>query len=255
MVEKSGRKGEEIVLAGKNIWKKYGKLDVLRGVDIAVRRGETKVIIGPSGSGKSTLLRILGLLEPPTKGTVIFRGIDVYRSKTDLAKIRSKIGFVFQQPSLFRHLTALENVKLGLKLVLKMSDEEAEKRAREMLRLVRMEEWADYYPAQLSGGQQQRVGIARALAMNPDIILFDEPTASLDIELTWEVIEVMEDLARRGVTMLVVTHEIPFAREVADEICFMSDGVIQECAPPEEFLSNPRTPRARSFLRRLLGSI
>ncbi len=244
----------EVVLEGRDIWKRYGKLEVLRGVNIKVYKGETKVIIGPSGSGKSTLLRILGLLEPPTKGKVFFKGIDVYSGKHDLARIRSKIGFVFQQPSLFRHLTALENVKLGLKLVLKMSEEEAEKRAREMLRLVHLEEWADYYPAQLSGGQQQRVGIARALAMNPDIILFDEPTASLDIELTWEVIEVMEELARRGITMLVVTHEIPFAREVADEICFMSDGVIQECAPPEEFLSNPKTPRARAFLKRLLAT-
>ncbi|MET1101823.1 MAG: amino acid ABC transporter ATP-binding protein [Pyrodictiaceae archaeon] len=246
--------GEEVVLEGRNIWKRYGNLDVLRGVNIQVRRGETKVIIGPSGSGKSTLLRILGLLEPPTRGKIFFKGIDVYSSNVDLNKIRAKIGFVFQEPSLFRHLTALENVKLGLKLVLKMSDEEAEKKAMEMLKLVHLEEWADYYPAQLSGGQQQRVGIARALAMDPDIILFDEPTASLDIELTWEVIEVMEELARRGITMLVVTHEIPFAREVADEICFMSDGVIMECDTPENMLRNPKTPRARAFLRRLLLS-
>ena len=243
----------EAILEGRGIWKVYGKLEVLRGVDISIKRGETKVIIGPSGSGKSTLLRILGLLEEPTRGSVIFKGTDVYSAGVDLAKIRSRIGFVFQQPSLFRHLTALENVKLGLKLVLKMSEEEAERRAREMLRLVRLEEFADYYPAQLSGGQQQRVAIARALAMNPDILLLDEPTANLDIELTWEVIEVMEDLARKGITMLVVTHEIPFAREVADEICFMADGVIQECSDPETMLRNPKTPRAKAFLRRLLG--
>jgi polar amino acid transport system ATP-binding protein len=245
---------EEIVLEGRGSWKRYGSLDVLKGVDIKVRRGETKVIIGPSGSGKSTLLRILGLLEPPTKGEVYFRGQNVYASNLDLNKVRAKIGFVFQEPSLFRHLTALDNVKLGLKHVLKMSDEEAEKKAREMLRLVHLEEWADHYPAQLSGGQQQRVGIARALAMDPDIILFDEPTASLDIELTWEVIEVMEELAKRGITMLVVTHEIPFAREVADEICFMDEGVIKECDAPEVMLKNPKTPRARSFLKRLLES-
>lgn len=244
---------DEAILEGRGIWKVYGKLEVLRGVDISIKRGETKVIIGPSGSGKSTLLRILGLLEEPTRGSVIFKGTDVYSAGVDLAKIRSRIGFVFQQPSLFRHLTALENVKLGLKLVLKMSEEEAERRAREMLRLVRLEEFADYYPAQLSGGQQQRVAIARALAMNPDILLLDEPTANLDIELTWEVIEVMEDLARKGITMLVVTHEIPFAREVADEICFMADGVIQECSDPETMLRNPKTPRAKAFLRRLLG--
>ena len=243
----------EAILEGRGIWKVYGKLEVLRGVDISIKKGETKVIIGPSGSGKSTLLRILGLLEEPTRGSVIFKGTDVYSASVDLAKIRSRIGFVFQQPSLFRHLTALENVKLGLKLVLKMSEEEAERRAREMLRLVRLEEFADYYPAQLSGGQQQRVAIARALAMNPDILLLDEPTANLDIELTWEVIEVMEDLARKGITMLVVTHEIPFAREVADEICFMADGVIQECSDPETMLRNPKTPRAKAFLRRLLG--
>lgn len=243
----------EAILEGRGIWKVYGKLEVLRGVDISIKKGETKVIIGPSGSGKSTLLRILGLLEEPTRGSVIFKGTDVYSAGMDLAKIRSRIGFVFQQPSLFRHLTALENVKLGLKLVLKMSEEEAERRAREMLRLVRLEEFADYYPAQLSGGQQQRVAIARALAMNPDILLLDEPTANLDIELTWEVIEVMEDLARKGITMLVVTHEILFAREVADEICFMADGVIQECSDPETMLRNPRTPRAKAFLRRLLG--
>lgn len=243
----------EVVLEGIGIWKRYGKLEVLRGVNIQIRKGETKVIIGPSGSGKSTLLRILGLLEEPTKGTVKFRGIDVYSSNVNLAKLRSKIGFVFQQPSLFRHLTALDNVKLGLKLVLKMKEEEAERRALELLKLVRLEEFADYYPAQLSGGQQQRVAIARALSMNPDVLLLDEPTASLDIELTWEVIDVMEDLAKRGITMLVVTHEIPFAKEVADEICFMADGIIQECGHPETLLENPRTPRARAFLRRLLG--
>ncbi len=244
----------EIILEGKGLWKRYGSLDVLKGVDISVRKGETKVIIGPSGSGKSTLLRILGLLEPPTKGEIYFRGENVYAGNLNLNRIRAKIGFVFQEPSLFRHLTALGNVKLGLKHVLKMKDEEAEKKAMEMLRLVHLEEWADHYPAQLSGGQQQRVGIARALAMDPDIILFDEPTASLDIELTWEVIEVMEELARKGITMLVVTHEIPFAKEVADEICFMEEGLIKECAPPEIMLRNPKTPRARSFLKRLLGA-
>ncbi len=245
----------ETILEGQDIWKIYGSLEVLRGVNISIRRGQTKVIIGPSGSGKSTLLRILGLLEPPTRGRVVFKGRDVYSEGLDLAKIRSKIGFVFQQPSLFRHLTALENIKLGPKLVLGMSEKEAERRAREMLKLVHLEEFADYYPAQLSGGQQQRVAIARALAMNPDILLLDEPTANLDIELTWEVIEVMEELARKGITMLVVTHEIPFAREVADEICFISDGVIQECNEPEEMIRNPQTPRARIFLKRLLGEV
>ena len=243
----------EAVLEGRGIWKMYGRLEALKGVNIKIRKGETKVIIGPSGSGKSTLLRILGLLETPTRGKVYLDGIYVYGQKIDLNKARAKIGFVFQEPSLFHHLTALENVKLGLKYVLKMSDKEAENRAREMLRLVRLEDWGDHYPAQLSGGQQQRVGIARALAMDPEIILFDEPTASLDIELTWEVIDVMEVLARKGVTMLVVTHEIPFAKEVADEICFMKDGVIEECGSPQKMLTNPSSENAKAFLRRLLG--
>lgn len=242
----------EIIIEGRDIRKVYRNLEVLKGVNISVKKGETKVIIGPSGSGKSTLLRILGLLELPTEGKVFFRGDDVYNTDINLNEVRAKIGFVFQEPSLFRHLTALDNVRLGLKRVLKMDDIEAENKALETLKLVHLGEWADHYPAQLSGGQQQRVGIARALAMDPDIILFDEPTASLDIELTWEVIEVMEELARKGVTMLVVTHELPFAKEVADDICFMSEGAITECNSPGEFLKNPRTQRAKTFLKRLL---
>jgi len=243
----------EVVLEGRGIKKWYGKLQVLKGIDIKIEKGKTKVIIGPSGSGKSTLLRILGLLEPPTEGNVLFKGRDVYAEKLDLNKIRAKIGFVFQEPSLFRHLTALDNVKLGLRHVLKLSEEEARKKALETLRIVHLEEWKDHYPAQLSGGQQQRVGIARALAMDPEIILFDEPTASLDIELTWEVIDTMRELAERGITMLVVTHEISFAKEVADEIIFMDDGMILEEGPPEKVLMNPKSERAKVFLRRLLG--
>jgi polar amino acid transport system ATP-binding protein len=244
--------GKEKVLIGIDIHKRYGKLDVLRGVNIDIKKGETKVIIGPSGSGKSTLLRILGLLEPPTRGKVLFEGIDVYESNIDLNRLRAKIGFVFQEPSLFRHLTALGNVKLGLKHVLRLPDEEAEKKALETLRLVHLEEWAHHYPSQLSGGQQQRVGIARALAMDPDILLFDEPTASLDIELTWEVIDVMRELASKGITMLVVTHEIGFAREVADEIIFMDEGKIIESGKPDEILTTPKSRRAKEFLKRLL---
>ncbi len=245
----------EVVIETRGVKKQYGDLLVLKGIDFKIERGQTKVIIGPSGSGKSTFLRIVGLLEPPSEGKVFFEGQDVYGESLDLNMLRAKIGFVFQEPSLFRHLTALGNVKIGPKVVLKMSDEEAEKKAREVLRLVRLEEWADHYPAQLSGGQQQRVGIARALSMDPDIILFDEPTASLDIELTWEVIDVMKDLAKRGVTMLVVTHELGFAKEVADEILFMDNGVIIESGPPDELLRNPKTPRAREFLRRLLEGV
>jgi len=243
----------EVVLEGRGIKKWYGKLQVLKGINIKIEKGKTKVIIGPSGSGKSTLLRILGLLEPPTEGKVLFRGRDVYAEKLDLNKIRAKIGFVFQEPSLFRHLTAFDNVKLGLRHVLKLSEDEARRKALETLRIVHLEEWKDHYPAQLSGGQQQRVGIARALAMDPEIILFDEPTASLDIELTWEVIDTMKELAERGITMLVVTHEISFAKEVADEIIFMDDGLILEEGSPEKVLMNPRSERAKTFLRRLLG--
>jgi polar amino acid transport system ATP-binding protein len=244
--------GDPNVLTGINIHKKYGNLEVLRGVDISIKRGETKVIIGPSGSGKSTLLRILGLLEQPTSGRILFEDIDVYSSDVDLNKLRAKIGFVFQEPSLFRHLTALGNVELGLRHVLGLPEEEARKKAYEILRLVHLEEWADHYPSQLSGGQQQRVGIARALAMDPDILLFDEPTASLDIELTWEVIDVMKELAREGITMLVVTHEIGFAREVADEILFMDEGRIIESGRPDEILTSPQSRRAKEFLKRLL---
>ncbi len=243
------------VLEGLDVWKVYGKTVAVAGVTIGINKGETKVIIGPSGSGKSTLLRCLGLLERPTKGRILFEGTDVYASKLDLSKLRAKIGFVFQDPSLFRHLTALDNVKLGLRRVLGLSEDEARRKALEALRLVRMEEWADHYPAQLSGGQQQRVGIARAIAMDPDIIIFDEPTASLDIELKWEVIEVMRDLAKRGTTMLVATHELHFAREVADEIIFMDHGKIVEVAPPEEFFKRPKTERARRFMARLLGGV
>lgn len=244
--------GGDVVLACRNLSKVYGEVKAVRNVSLEIREGEIKVLFGPSGSGKSTLLRCLGLLETPTRGKVLFRGIDVYASKVDLSKLRARIGFVFQEPSLFRHLTALGNVMLGLRLVLKLPKEEAEKRALEALRAVRMEEWADYYPAQLSGGQQQRVGIARALAMNPEIILLDEPTANLDVELKWEVIDTLKDLARRGVTMLIATHEMGFAREVADEMMFMDRGEIIERGPPEHFFTNPTTERARRFMSRLL---
>lgn len=245
----------ENILTCKGLKKAYKNLMVLKGIDFAINKGETKVIIGPSGSGKSTFLRTLGLLEAPTEGKIFFENRSVYDENLDLNKIRAKIGFVFQEPSLFRHLTTLGNVKIGLKYVLHMNNNEADKRALDALKLVHLEDWTEYYPAQLSGGQQQRVGIARALAMDPDIILFDEPTASLDIELTWEVIDVMKELASRGITMLVVTHELGFAREVADEIHFMDNGKIIEKGKPSEILKNPKTERAKEFLKRLLEGI
>lgn len=241
------------VLACEGLWKVYGKVTAVKNVSLKVGKGETKVIFGPSGSGKSTLLRCLGLLEKPTKGKIFFKGMDVHNPKLDLNKIRAKIGFVFQDPSLFRHLTALGNVTLGLKHVLGMRESEAKKKAMEALRVVRMEDWANYYPAQLSGGQQQRVGIARAIAMDPDIVLFDEPTAALDVELKWEVIAAMKDLAERGTTMLVATHELRFAREVADEMMLMDHGEIIEVGTPEHFFTSPETERAKRFMARLLG--
>ncbi|MEM0079553.1 MAG: amino acid ABC transporter ATP-binding protein [Nitrososphaerota archaeon] len=241
------------VLECRDLTKIYGKVVAVKNVSLGIGKGQTKVIFGPSGSGKSTLLRCLGLLEKPTSGTIYFNGIDVYTTKQDLNKLRAKIGFVFQEPSLFRHLTALGNVVLGLKHVLGYSEDEARRKAMEALKLVKMEDWANYYPAQLSGGQQQRVGIARAIAMDPEIILFDEPTAALDVELKWEVISVMKDLADRGTTMLVATHELRFAKEVADEMIFMDQGEIIEIGTPEQFFRSPMTERARKFMAKLLG--
>jgi len=241
------------ILECRELMKAYGKVIAVNNVSLGIGRGETKVIFGPSGSGKSTLLRCLGLLEKPTKGSVYFNGVDVYVSKQDLNKLRARIGFVFQEPSLFRHLTALGNVMLGLKHVSGLSDAEARRKAYEALKLVRMEDWVNYYPAQLSGGQQQRVGIARAISMDPEVVLFDEPTAALDVELKWEVISVMKDLADRGTTMLVATHELRFAKEVADEMIFMDQGQVLEVGSPDHFFTSPNTERARKFMAKILG--
>jgi polar amino acid transport system ATP-binding protein len=241
------------ILECRDLTKVYGKVIAVNNVSLGIGRGETKVIFGPSGSGKSTLLRCLGLLEKPTRGSIYFNVVDVYASKQDLNKLRARIGFVFQDPSLFRHLTALGNVMLGLKHVLGLPDAEARRRAYEALRLVKMEDWANYYPAQLSGGQQQRVGIARAISMDPEVVLFDEPTAALDVELKWEVIAVMKDLADRGTTMLVATHELRFAREVADEMIFMDQGQIIEVGSPDHFFTSPNTERAKKFMAKILG--
>ncbi|MEM2469341.1 MAG: amino acid ABC transporter ATP-binding protein [Nitrososphaerota archaeon] len=241
------------ILECRNLTKIYGKVVAVNNVSIGIGKGETKVIFGPSGSGKSTLLRCLGLLEKPSSGSIYFNGLDVYATRQDLNKLRARIGFVFQDPSLFRHLTALGNIMLGLKHVIGLSESEARRKAYEALRLVKMEDWANYYPAQLSGGQQQRVGIARAIAMDPEVVLFDEPTAALDVELKWEVIAVMKDLADRGTTMLVATHELRFAKEVADEMIFMDQGQIIEIGSPEHFFTSPNTERAKKFMAKILG--
>lgn len=242
-----GAKMTNIVMECRNLWKIYKDVVAVRDVSLQIREGEIKLIFGPSGSGKSTLLRCLAMLTPPTKGDVFLRGECLTRPGVDLNKARARIGFVFQHIYLFHHLTALGNVELALRHVLKLPKEEARRRAMEALAEVKMEKWANYYPTQLSGGQQQRVGIARALARNPDIILLDEPTSALDPELTGEVIDTLRDLAKKGTTMLIVSHEMPFAREVADEMIFFDEGTIVETGTPEHFFTNPSSERAENL--------
>ncbi len=236
-----------------NLHKRFGNLYVLRGVNMEVEKGEVVVIIGPSGGGKSTLLKCINMLEPPTEGKIILDDIDLTAKGVDLNKIRQRIGIVFQQFNLFSHLTALENITLPLRIVKKVPKEEAEKIAIKYLKKVGLEEeFASYYPHQLSGGQQQRVAIARALAMNPELMLFDEVTSALDPERVKEVLNVMEELAREGMTMIVVTHEMGFAKEVGDRVIFMDGGVIVEEGKPEEIFTAPKHPRTRQFLSMIL---
>ncbi|MBS3748442.1 MAG: amino acid ABC transporter ATP-binding protein [Candidatus Thermoplasmatota archaeon] len=234
----------------KNIHKKYGSNEILKGVTFSLEKGETKVIIGPSGTGKSTLLRCINQLHPPDKGEVWLDGEEITNKNININRIRQKIGFVFQDFNLFNHLTALQNVSIGLEKVKKMEKEEAKKRAMQELRRVGLENQAEQYPAELSGGQKQRVGIARALAMDPMIILFDEPTSALDPELIGEVLEVMQGLAGK-VTMLCVTHEMGFARNVADEIIFMEGGYVLEAGPPMKMFKNPDHKRTGEFLGKI----
>lgn len=236
----------------KGLEKHFGDLKVLCGVDQEIAQGEKLVLIGPSGSGKTTFLRCLNLLETPTGGTIYFEGTDITDPKCDINRIRRKMGMVFQQFNLFPHLTILQNVTLApLKLGLK-TREEAEETAMTLLRRVGLQEKATAYPRQLSGGQQQRIAIVRALAMNPDVMLFDEPTSALDPEMVGEVLDVMKQLAEDGMTMVVVTHEMGFAREVADHVLFMDGGIIVEQGAPEAVFGNPQQPRTRDFLRKVL---
>ena len=239
------------VLEIRDVWKAYDTLEVLKGLSFDVAEREVKVVFGPSGSGKSTLLRVINMLTPPEKGEVFLRGESLMDPKADLSKLRSRIGFVFQHFNLFAHLKAIDNVSIGPRLVLKKTKEEATDIAHKALRKVRMEDWSHHYPAELSGGQQQRVGIARSLAMDPDVILFDEPTSALDPELIGEVLQVMLDIAKEGTTMIVVTHEMGFARAVSDDTIFMDEGVIVETGTPQHFFQNPETERAKRFLQRL----
>ncbi|OAA31706.1 glutamine ABC transporter ATP-binding protein [Kosmotoga arenicorallina S304] len=233
-----------------NLKKRFGDKEVLKGVSFEVMEGETKVIIGPSGTGKSTLLACINQLVNPDDGEIWLKDELITQAK-DINKIRQRIGFVFQDFGLFNHLTALRNVMIGLTKVKKMDKDLAREKALEQLRKVGLEREANLYPAQLSGGQKQRVGIARALAMEPEIILFDEPTSALDPELIGEVLRVMKDLAESGMTMLVVTHEMGFARSVSDEIIFMENGYIVEQGSPEKLFKNPENERTRQFLNKL----
>ncbi len=240
------------ILKVEGLHKYFGKLHVLRGIDLTLEKGEVLVIIGPSGSGKSTLLRCINHLEDYQKGRIFFEG-RLVNPKKDVNYLRTKIGMVFQHFNLFPHLKVIENLTLAPMKVLGVSKEEAEKKAQVLLERVGLLDKRDEYPIRLSGGQQQRVAIARALMMDPDIMLFDEPTSALDPELVYEVLEVMKDLASSGMTMIVVTHEMGFAKEVADRVMFMDSGVIVEQAPPDEFFANPKNERTKEFLKRILS--
>ncbi len=247
-VSESVHDDREVVVRIEDLHKSFDDLEVLRGVNLEVCRGEVVVILGPSGSGKSTLLRCVNLLEAPTSGKVFFEDTEITDPKTDINKVRAKVGMVFQNFNLFPHLTARKNVALAQRKVLKRSTEEADRIALEQLARVGLVDRVDYKPSQLSGGQQQRVAIARALAMDPHVMLFDEATSALDPELVRDVLGVMKRLARGGMTMIVVTHEMGFARDVADRVIFMDGGVIVEEGPPEQVFDNPQSDRTKDFL-------
>lgn len=237
----------------KGLKKAFGKNEVLSGIDTMINKGEKVVVIGPSGSGKSTFLRCLNRLETPTEGSVIFEGVDItHVSEKELNKIREKMGMVFQHFYLFPHLTIRKNLTLAPVKLKLMTKEEADKRADELLKKVGLFDKADSYPDMLSGGQKQRIAIARALVMRPDVMLFDEPTSALDPEMVGEVLALMKQLAEEGMTMVVVTHEMGFAREVASRVMFIDEGVIAEEGTPEEFFGNPKSPRLKEFLSKVL---
>lgn len=236
----------------KNLHKSFEKNDVLKGIDLEIETGEVVVIIGPSGSGKSTFLRCLNLLEHPTEGSIEFEGKKLLDKQINIDAIRQKMGMVFQNFNLFPHKTVLENLTISPIKVKKEANDAAIQKALSLLEQVGLKDKSNSYPSSLSGGQQQRVAIARALAMNPDVMLFDEPTSALDPEMVGEVLSVMKSLAVEGMTMVVVTHEMGFAREVADRVIFMDAGVIQEEGTPEEIFSHPKNPRTQDFLRKVL---
>ena len=244
----------DILISVRGLEKHFddGKLKALRGVNADIKRGEVVVVIGPSGSGKSTFLRCLNLLETPTAGTVTVEGTDITNPKVNINRHRQKMGMVFQHFNLFPHMTILRNMTLAPMQLLKKSRAEAEAEAMELLQRVGLAERANAYPSQLSGGQKQRIAIVRALCMSPEVMLFDEPTSALDPEMVGEVLEVMKQLAHEGMTMVVVTHEMGFAREVADRVLFMDEGIVMEEGTPAEIFSNPKNPRTQDFLRKVL---
>ena len=236
----------------KQLSKSFGDNEVLKSIDLTVKEGEVVVIIGPSGSGKSTILRCLNLLEEPTSGEIFFEGQNITAPDSNIDQIRQKMGMVFQSFNLFPHMSVLENLTITPVKIKKEDPEKAKEQALALLDQVGLKEKATSYPASLSGGQQQRVAIARALAMSPDVMLFDEPTSALDPEMVGEVLSVMQDLAKKGMTMVVVTHEMGFAKEVADRVIFMADGIIQEEGTPEEIFERPQNRRTQDFLNKVL---
>lgn len=243
---------DSVLIKTEGLEKAFGKVQVLKGITTEIHKGEVVVIIGPSGSGKSTFLRTLNLLEEPTGGKIYFEGVDITDPKININKHRQKMGMVFQQFNLFPHMTVLKNMTLAPMKLLKLSKADAEKRATELLDRVGLADRANAYPNQLSGGQKQRVAIVRALCMQPDVMLFDEPTSALDPEMVGEVLGVMKKLADDGMTMAVVTHEMGFAREVADRVLFIDEGIIMEEGTPEEVFGNPKSPRLKDFLSKVI---
>lgn len=243
---------KRVLIEVKDLCKSFGNVNVLNGISTEIAQGEVVAIIGPSGCGKSTFLRSLNLLEEPTSGVITFEGTDITDKSVDINKMRQKIGMVFQQFNLFPHKTVKENIMLAPVELKLMTKEEASKKADELLARVGLPDKAQAYPDMLSGGQKQRIAIARSLAMNPDVMLFDEPTSALDPEMVGEVLELMKELAQSGMTMVVVTHEMGFAREVATRVLFIDEGKIQEENTPEEFFANPKNPRLKDFLSKVL---
>ena len=235
-----------------DVQKSFGNLSVLRGIDLNIYKGDVVVIVGPSGSGKSTFLRCLNLLEVPTGGSIHFENVDITDKRVNIDKHRQKMGMVFQQFNLFPHMTVLKNMTIGPMKLKGMSKAEAEEKAMKLLERVGLADRADAYPSQLSGGQKQRIAIVRALCMEPEVLLFDEPTSALDPEMVGEVLQVMKDLAKEKMTMVVVTHEMGFAKEVANRVIFIDEGIIQEENEPKEFFENPKNERLKSFLSKVL---